>query len=166
MKRLSTFAIVVCLGAPDGIAGPAQAQDASFGCKVLLCAAATAPGWAGIPYCVPVMQTLFRQLARGGGWPSCPEGHASGIGYEPFQACPTGRTPMQSAPDGRPGLIPERNGNFCADLSRPSRSCAGGEAGCGLTYPTTARDPRSDPYYVDIATGDASKRFYFSLQGH
>ncbi len=59
----------------------APAQDASFGCKVLLCAAATAPSWSGIPYCVPVMQQLFRQLAKGGGWPACPDGQTSGLGH-------------------------------------------------------------------------------------
>lgn len=55
----------------------ARAQDASFGCKVLLCAAATAPSWAGIPYCVPVMQQLIRQVARGGAWPVCLEGQVA-----------------------------------------------------------------------------------------
>ncbi|VVC57350.1 hypothetical protein RHAL1_P00096 (plasmid) [Beijerinckiaceae bacterium RH AL1] len=49
----------------------AQAQDASFGCKVLLCAAASAPGWTAIPYCVPIMEEVFRELALGGSWPTC-----------------------------------------------------------------------------------------------
>ena len=61
----------------------AYAQDASFGCKVLLCAAATVPGWSSIPYCVPVMTQLFRSLARGGGWPTCSEGNASNVVYDP-----------------------------------------------------------------------------------
>lgn len=47
-----------------------RAQDASFGCKVLLCAAASNPSWSGIPYCVPVMTQLFRMLARGRPWPT------------------------------------------------------------------------------------------------
>jgi hypothetical protein len=79
------------------------AQDASFGCKVLRCAA--------IPYCVPVMQALFRQLAKSGG-----------------------------------GSV--------------LQTCFGGDGG----YTTTARDPRSDPYYVDISTANGTQRFY-SLQG-
>jgi hypothetical protein len=74
MKR--SAALLVAFGLGFVLVAGARAQDASFGCKVLLCAAATAPGWPGIPYCVPVMQTLFRQLAKGGGWPSCPEGNA------------------------------------------------------------------------------------------
>ena len=48
-----------------------QAQDASFGCKVLLCAMSTNPSWSGVPYCVPVMNQLFSQLAVGGSWPVC-----------------------------------------------------------------------------------------------
>ena len=67
----------------------AQAQDASFGCKVLLCAAATNPDWAAIPYCVPPMEALFSELAKGDGWPPCPEGgETSGLGYDPYKPCP------------------------------------------------------------------------------
>lgn len=145
----------------------AQAQDASFGCKVLLCAAASAPAWSGIRYCVPVMQTVFRQLAKGGGWPSCPEGNASGLGYEPYQACPAGLTPVQSESDGAAGVSAASNGNLCADLSKPQQVCSGGGGGgCATTYPTSARDPRSEPYFVDISTAHGTQRFYFSLQGY
>ena len=61
------FAASMALMAPL----PASAQDASFGCKVLLCALSSVPGWSAIPYCVPVMNQLFRSLATGGGWPIC-----------------------------------------------------------------------------------------------
>jgi len=165
--KCSAALMVVAVGlscAPG--AERAHAQDASFGCKVLLCAAASAPGWSGIPYCVPVMQTLFGQLAKGGGWPSCPEGNVSGLGYEPYQACPAGLTPVQSGSDGGVGISAAPNGNLCADLSRPQQACSGGDGGCTTTYPTTARDPRSAPYYVDISTANGTQRFYFSLQGY
>ena len=165
MKRGAALLVAVGLLCAPG-AERAHAQDASFGCKVLLCAAATAPGWSGVPYCVPVMQTLFRQLAKGGGWPSCPEGNASGPGYEPYQACPAGLSPVQSGSDGGVGLSAAPNGNLCADLSKPQQVCSGGDGGCSTTYPTTARDPRSDPYYVDISTANGTQRFYFSLQGY
>ena len=61
-------ALVACSTA---VAIPSRAQDASFGCKVLLCAAASAPGWTAIPYCVPIMEEVFRELALGGSWPTC-----------------------------------------------------------------------------------------------
>jgi hypothetical protein len=149
---------------------PAAAQDASFGCKALLCAAAAAPGWSGIPYCVPVMQQLFRELAHGEGWPSCPEGHASGLGYDPYLACPAGFTAVQSEASGANrgggagGLQASPDGDLCADLSRPSQSCSGRGA-CDVTYPTTSRPRRADPYFVDITTANGAQRFYFSLQG-
>lgn len=166
MKRGATLLMAVGLLCAPGTFERVHAQDASFGCKVLLCAAATAPSWSGIPYCVPVMQTLFRQLAKGGGWPSCPEANASGLGYEPYQACPTGLTSAQSGADGAVGISAAPNGNLCADLSKPQQVCSGGDGGCTTTYPTTARDPRSDPYYVDISTANGTQRFYFSLQGY
>lgn len=166
MKRGAVLLMAVSLSCASGIAVSARAQDASFGCKVLLCAAASAPGWSGIPYCVPVMQTLFRQLAKGGGWPSCSEGNASELGYEPYQACPVGLTPVQTGAVGGAGLSLAPDGNLCADLSKPQPVCAGGDGGCAATYPTTAREPRSDQYFVDISTANGSQRFYFSLQGY
>lgn len=165
MKRSAALMVAAGLLCAPG-AERAHAQDASFGCKVLLCAAATAPGWSGIPYCGPVMQALFRQLAKGGGWPFCPEGNASGPGYEPYQACPAGLSPVQSGSDGGVGVSAAPSGNLCADLSKPQLVCSGGDGGCTTTYPTTARDPRSDPYYVDISTANGTQRFYFSLQGY
>lgn len=144
----------------------ADAEDASFGCKVLLCAAASAPSWSGIPYCVPVMHDLFRRLAHGGGWPTCPEGHASGLGYEPYQPCPTGMTPAQGGPEGNGGVTPAANGNLCVDFSKPRQVCYGGDGGCSTEYPTTSRAARSEPYFVDISTANGAQRFYFSLQGY
>lgn len=166
MKRGAALLVAVGLLCAPGAFQRVHAQEASFGCKVLLCAAATAPGWSGIPYCVPVMQTLFRQLAKGGGWPSCPEGNAGGLGYEPYQACPAGLTPAQAGTDGAVGISAAPNGNLCVDLSKPQQVCSGGDGGCTTTYPTTARDPRSDPYYVDISTANGTQRFYFSLQAY
>ena len=166
--------MVRCAALLIGVAGVAmlagvsrgEAQDASFGCKVLLCAAASNPSWSGIAYCVPVMQSLFHSLAHGGSWPSCSEGNASGLGYEPYQACPAGLTSVQSPTDGGADFMPAPNGSLCADLSKPQQICSGGDGGCTTSYPTTPRDPRSEPYYVDISTANGSQRFYFSLRGY
>jgi len=173
-----TVAAVTCVLAPG-----AHAQDASFGCKVLLCATATAPAWSGIPYCVPVMQQLFRDLAHGGGWPVCPEGHASGVGYDPYLPCPAGLSPTLTTPLGiaGPGLAqaspvqaingqaqtPDPEGNLCADLSKPQQVCGtAGVSSCQTTYATIPRDTRANPYFVDIVTTNGAQRFYFSLQGY
>jgi hypothetical protein len=164
MKRGAALSVAVGLSCAPG-AERAHARDASFGCKVLLCAAAAARGWSGIPYCVPVMQTLFRQLAKGGGWPSCSEGNASGFGYESYQACLAELTPVNSGSDSGVGVSAAPNGNLCADVSKPQQICSGGDGGCTTTYPSTARDPRSAPYSIDTSTANATQRFYFSLQG-
>lgn len=42
---------------------------AADGCVVLLCLAA--PSWRAIPQCVPPIRQLFRDLARGRGFPTC-----------------------------------------------------------------------------------------------
>jgi hypothetical protein len=93
---------------------PTQAQDASFGCKVLVCAAASNPSWLSIPYCVPVMQQLFGQIAKGGGWPGCAQAgtSASNVGSQRYQHCPTGSIAV-SAPSGQSGYATDSNGSSC-----------------------------------------------------
>jgi hypothetical protein len=180
--------------APFALVHPAAAQDASFGCKVLLCAAATAPSWSGIPYCVPVMQQLFTQLAKGGGWPSCAEGDASPVGYQPYGDCPAGATPIavsQAGTSGRGGVGATTynlnvNGSQCGapepTQTASSGDCAGAYVGGietvtngrngatvfngGQCYALTARPANPTPYYVDIATANGVSRFSFSLDGY
>lgn len=167
MKRPQWLAMAIFVTGGALAPGAAVAQDASFGCKVLLCAAATAPSWSGIPYCVPVMQQLFRSLARGGSWPTCPEGNAGGLGFEPYFPCPAGTTSMQRTGGDSDALVPAPNGDLCADTSKPRRGCDGGDHGsCETTYPTTPRQARTEPNFVDISTANGAQRFYFSLRGY
>ena len=188
MRRLLPIASLCML---PFAALPAQAQtpaqDASFGCKVLLCAAATVPGWSGIPYCVPVMQSLFRQLAKGKGWPVCSEGHASGLGYEPYQPCQSGQ-PYQvtqtAASNGNNGsgqtsqttYVADANGSVCIDPPVSGNSACliasadpGGHSQCSAmpaNYTPTQRRPRQNPFFVDITPKNAGpSRFWFSLTG-
>lgn len=164
-RRLRAVSLACGLGF---VSTAGVAEEASFGCKVLLCAAATAPSWFGIPYCVPVMQQLFRQLAKGGGWPACPEGHTSGLGHEPYLPCPDGWTPADNATrreDAAAASSP--NGSVCLDLSKPTRDCSSGsEGGCQTSYPSQSRQARDEPYFVDITTGNGQQRFYFALRGY
>lgn len=160
-RAASGMLVLAALGMLSG--SPAAAQDVSFGCKVLLCSAATSPGWPSIPYCVPVMQTLFRIIAKGGTWPSCPAGRTSGLGYEPYQACPEGLTPVQAGDDTGAAPTETPNGNLCADLSKPQQDCST-DTGCRMRYPTTSRAMRSEPHFVDISTANGVQRFYFSLR--
>ena len=153
-------------------AAPAGAEDASFGCKVLLCAAATNPSWAGIPYCVPVMTQLFQTLRFGGAWPRCPEGNASGLGYEPYQPCPSGLSPYARVETSSEGMVSishvrDPNGGYCADPAKMERRCDGPDGQsllCGPLDPPLSRTPRIEPNFVDITTSGSTFRFYFALR--
>ena len=60
------IAALVTVAALAPFSGPARAVD---GCKVLLCLAA--PSWRSIPECVPTINQLHRDLARGKPFPTC-----------------------------------------------------------------------------------------------
>ena len=56
----------LCFAAMVAMAPPALAVD---GCLVLLCFAA--PSWQAIPQCVPPIQQVLRDIARGKPFPTC-----------------------------------------------------------------------------------------------
>ncbi|MPR08851.1 hypothetical protein FS320_17885 [Microvirga tunisiensis] len=149
-------------------ASPAVAQDASFGCKVLLCAAASNPSWGGIPYCVPIMQQLFKQLAKGRPWPVCSEGRASAPGYEPYDPCSTGMVSVRPSDDGH--YMADERGGQCAALVAENTprfhelNCEVPHA-CIDPQAVEQRPRKEKPYYVDLAYGGQTKRFWFNLYG-
>lgn len=149
------------------VGASAQAQDASFGCKVLLCAAASQPGWQSIPYCVPVMQELFAGLRKGRGWPICSEANASAPGYEPFHPCPNGSF-AATLEAGQ--AIASLSGDACVRPRAAAPPCdEGSRDSCGAVdrFEVTPRSRRADPYFVDIAgagQGGVPTRFRFNLQ--
>ncbi|MBZ5762292.1 hypothetical protein LAV84_23840 [Rhizobium sp. VS19-DR104.2] len=160
--------ILAITGVAGAMVAPvALAEDASFGCQVLLCAASSNPSWPGVPYCVPVMHRLFDLLAAGHSWPTCPEGHASAPGYQPLEDCPTGTAPAtrQEIDSGSHNSVgrygveyrQEPNGTYCAP---PSELNSLQWSGRDLA---TVRQKRSDPYCVDITTANGTSRFWFSL---
>ena len=185
MKAAKTLAIPVFL--TIAITPCARAQDASFGCKVLLCAAATVPGWSGIPYCVPVMTQLFRSLARGGGWPVCSEGNAGNVVYDPYKACPVGKfsgnaTPLPEGwqsnltnvfsnvaiPQDATAINPDPNGSVCADPQPLANVCMGYNdvTTCQGVYTSTPRAPNDKSYFVTITTANGAQQFRFDLRGY
>jgi hypothetical protein len=148
---------------------PAKAQDASFGCKVLLCTAASAPGWSGIPYCVPAMQQLFSNLAKGQGWPTCPEGNAGSVGYDPLDDCPQATTAADrqevSTSDNGMGIAYRYAANPSGLYCVPPDQLNSDASYASSNDNVTVRGQRADPYYVDITTADSTSRFWFSLDG-
>ncbi|MBV7518883.1 hypothetical protein [Ensifer sp. ENS12] len=96
MKRLlyaaAGLAAVVC----SPVA--AKAQDAEWGCQILLCAASQNPSWHGVPYCVPPMKKLIRAMSKPGfDWPICHQAKAGEPGREEFEDCPAGSRPASSS---------------------------------------------------------------------
>ncbi len=134
---------------------PARTQDASFGCKVLLCALASNPSWQGIAYCVPVMNLLFAVLRRkGGSWPICGEAKAGAPQHEPYAACPQGSESVALV-DGQ--AQPDPNGALCQAPRQSERQAS--EAGAGLT----PRERRAEPWFIELDGPEGRKRFYYSL---
>jgi hypothetical protein len=164
MKRIDRVLVVAAfmVATPHAVG----AQDASFGCKVLLCAAASAPDWSGIPYCVPVMTKLFKQLAHGGSWPICSGVSATGLSNPPYLARPASTTATRAAENRSLRLIASPEGNLCADASKPPQVCEGAryDLFCAVLYPTISRPVNSEPYLITSANG--AQRFNFSLRGY
>ncbi len=175
--NLRKVGAVACIGL--GIAmcwAAARAQDAPFGCKVLLCAAASSPAWGGIPYCVPVMDQLFSDLAHGGSWPSCPEaGEAGAIGYEPYLPCPGSTVPgdFQTDSSGNKTWQTSVSGIFCGKILGqtyvPGQSNGRGNSPSPGTYTdlvdASARPAREDPNFIVLhPVGQAPFTFWFRLQ--
>lgn len=160
-RLLASSVAFVSLAAPLATASPARAQDASFGCKVLLCAAATAPGWAGIPYCVPVMQELFRQLALRRPWPVCSEVRTSGARFAPDAPSPFASTQA----DGDNGSA-ATNG-LGSELASPQQLCGPAEGTVRRSvYSTVARLNLQSPSFVDPTTASGTWRVHLSIEGH
>ena len=168
-RHLHAFAAVALCGfAMCASVAPARAQDASFGCKVLLCALSSNPSWTGVPYCGPVMSQLFSILNNGGSWPTCDAANVSPVGYNPYAACPPGSTAV-SLTNSRSGssYVADSAGNSCgAPIATPS----GMSGGCQNVSDTgsqclaiSTRPANPTPYFVDITTATGVRQFSFTL---
>jgi hypothetical protein len=154
-------ASVLAAGAPS-----AQAQDASFGCKVLLCAAATNPSWQGIAYCVPIMRTLMSLMGRRGfSWPPCPEARTGAPGHEPHAECPAGATAVTTTSEGQSAPMCARPTPMNAAFGKADLATLDAES-LKSRFELTPRPLRDKPYYFEMpkADGQGTERVYFSLQ--
>ena len=164
VRRSIAMGMAFALAAAFLPASPASAQDASFGCKVLLCAAASNPSWRGIAYCVPVMNQLFSLMKRRGfSWPVCSEGKTGAPQYEPFEACAKGWTSVRVEEQ----LVQaDPNGSSCARVRSTSEPANQSDrAGRPQDrFEIMARTQRSESWYVTVDTGDGPRRFYFNVE--
>lgn len=83
-RSTSGYLMVAAIAAAACLPTRALAVD---GCRVLLCLAA--PSWREIPQCVPTIQQLFRDLARGKPFPSCGMSGASNSASHTWANAPT-----------------------------------------------------------------------------
>ena len=86
VKRFAAFSLLAALA---GFTVPAHAVD---GCKVLLCLAA--PSWRSIPECVPTINQLHRDLARGKPFPACSMAGAGNSANNAWASAPTNCPPQ------------------------------------------------------------------------
>lgn len=95
------IAALVTLAALTMFATPARAVD---GCKVLLCLAA--PSWRSIPECVPTINQLHRDLARGKPFPVCSMAGAGNSANNDWASAPANCPPQYTRVfDGESGPI-------------------------------------------------------------
>ncbi len=159
---LQIIAAAALAWAPSAV----KAQDASFGCKVLLCAAATNPSWQGIAYCVPVMKTLMSLMGRKGfTWPPCPEAKTGAPGHEPHAECPAGSTAVTTTNEGQPAPMCARPTPMNAAFGKADPASLDAES-LKQRFELTPQPLRDKPYYFEMprADGQGTERVYFSLQ--
>jgi hypothetical protein len=173
--RLSTVAAAALASATLMLPmGPARAQDASFGCKVLLCALAANPSWQGIAYCVPIMQTLTALMGKKGfSWPPCPEAKTGAPGHEQHAACPAGSTAVDVATTGQTNTQSNgQSGPMCARPTPMNAAFAPADPASldaeslQQRFELTPRPLRDKPYYFDMpqSDGQGTERMYFGLR--
>lgn len=167
-----------------------KAEEASWGCQILLCAASQTPSWHGVPYCVPPMKKLITEMAKPKfKWPICEEAKTGKPGFEPLEACPDGMTAVSSNDGQSSGLgFGFDNKDQCTKtvnqcLNRAafrtqygdskenarngviitSMSQKNDDDGCTVQI-TQPRPVRADPYYFDIPNEQGVKqRNWFNL---
>ncbi|MCT2581293.1 MAG: hypothetical protein E5X23_15665 [Mesorhizobium sp.] len=158
----------------------AKAQDASWGCQVLLCAASQKPSWYGVPYCVPPMKKLIAAMSKPGfSWPICHEAKAGTPGRVMYEDCPAG-TKVSYSTRGREGIRGEpdqcvKTVNVCKErLSRKTgsddngiisyRRYSGRDGESCIQTVSTPRPRRVNPWFFDIPNDKGvEERFWFNL---
>jgi hypothetical protein len=183
-----TFSAILAVSAE----APAKAQDAEFGCKVLLCAAASNPSWPSIPYCVPVMNQLYAMMrSLRFRWPVCTAAGTGAPGYEPYQPCPAGWQETSSVADGGGdngviSSVAQNSNDLCARHLSPQSSARppqanvpggqiqcpardgdnGGGIGSGQTCIEYMPRPLSErPYYFEMRNTQGNQsRVWFNVR--
>lgn len=137
----------------------AKADDAPWGCQIILCAASQSPSWHGVPYCVPPMRKLITAMAEPGfSWPICPNAGTGKPGFERYDDCPDGYSPTRDANDDHSSALSK-----CIARDIRCRETRDGNDRCSARR-IIDRPKRSEPWYFDIPqTGGGTARVWFDL---
>ena len=179
MRQRLMLAAIMAGSAFAPSATPVRADDASWGCQVLLCAASQNPSWHGVPYCVPPMTKLIAAMKEPGfSWPICEEAKAGNPGRETYGDCPSGTVVGSSSQTGngwrsdpdqciRTVDVCRSPGQRASDTDQSSfviRRSFGDRGDSCIQQIATPRPRRPDPYYFDIPNEQGVKqRFWFNL---
>lgn len=180
MKSINILAAGLMSAAAGLAPASAEAEDASWGCQVLLCSASKNPSWHGVPYCVPPMTKLIAAMEKPGfSWPICHEAKAGKPGHEIWEDCPPGTTVGYRQRGGDNGWRGEPD--QCVQTVDVCRSSGPNDAGAGaaglstnrhfgrdrescIQQIATPRPRRADPWFFDIPNDQGVKeRFWFNL---
>ncbi len=160
MKRASLTSIAIVLSTTAWVSLPDRTEASEWGCKVLLCASSSNPGWRGVPACHPPMYRLISAMGKWGfSWPTCPEAGSGRPGYEAYDECPVGWSVEASNQDHGSGQR-----DLCVQIRNTCPTGFGGRDGCEQTV-TMSRPLRDNPYYFDIRDDAGSvMRHWFNLR--
>ncbi len=172
MKKIAIVSAFSIIGFFQNGIQTAQAENVSWGCQVLMCAASSAPSWQGVPYCVPPMTKLIAAMKLPNfSWPICHESKTGKPAYEPYEPCPEGYV---AASYGEKHDIYSRCERTVKDKPNPNDykdaeikiNYGGGDEQYISSYKISMkRKERDNPYYFDIPSDTGvTKRFYFNLK--
>lgn len=163
MKKIFLMLVALTLALPSvGLAS-------EFGCQVFLCLGSKGT----VSECVPILNKLYKSLAKGKPWPTCEEAEDSGgqmvRGVEYYEPCAAGYD-----------MLEYRGGEDGSYYPASPSSLGGGDRVCqkltgyqedfeGYKYPVYEVYPaqrRAEPYWAEISVDGYTNRTYFSLQGY
>lgn len=162
---------VVVILATLALALPSVGSASEFGCQVFLCLGSKGK----VSECDPILNKLYKSLAKGKPWPTCEEAEESGgqlvRGVEYYEPCAAGYDMLEYR-GGEDGsyypIAPSSQGGWgndrvCQKLAGYQKDSEGYEYPVYEVYPAQRR---AEPYWAEISVDGYTNRTYFSLQGH
>jgi hypothetical protein len=149
---------------------PSVATASDYGCKVLLCLAAS----GGTPAeCKPTLKKLYRDLSKGRGFPSCKmeSGPGDSAGAEPVLPKPR-RGVAVFVPTHtvckrweQKSTLTRSQSKYCADPKTIEQFYDHSGKSCQAWFPKTSHRPEDDNNYSIRSTCQANSKRYVKVEG-